>query len=78
MNYPYRTDAQEAILTHMPDSPYSTDDKPYLSTERYSVIGYEESDVRDKRLLDESGLADGWYWFNKTKQDNLAVNFGQR
>jgi hypothetical protein len=78
VNYPYRSDAQEAILTHMPDSPYSGDSKPYLSTERYSVIGYEESDVRDKRLLDESGLADGWFWYNRTRHDNLAVNFGQR
>ena len=78
MNYPYRTDAQQAILEHMPDSPYSTDDKPYLSTERYSVIGYEPSDVRNKRLLDEQGLADNEYWYAKTQHDNLAVNFGQR
>jgi hypothetical protein len=76
VNYPYRTEEEQAILEHMPASPYSTDDKPYLSTERYCIIGYEPKDVEDKRKLDEQGLLDNLYWY--LKQEGLAVNFGQR
>jgi len=78
VNYPYRTDREQATLDHLPSSPYASDNTPYLSTARYSIIGYEPRDVEDKRALDMSGAADNAYWYRKTKEDNLAINFGQR
>lgn len=78
MSYPYRSDREQATLEHLSSSAYYTDDTPYLSTARYSIIGYEPRDVEDKRALDMQGAADNAYWYRKTKEDNLAINIGQR
>ena len=78
MNYPHRTDAEQAILEHLPHSPYFYDDTPHLSIARYSINGYEPHDVEDKRTLDKQGLADNAYWYAATRQADLAVNIGQR
>lgn len=78
MNYPYRTDEEQTALEHMPDSPYDTDDQPHLSIARYSLTHYEPREVADKRALDMQGVLDNAYWYNQTRLDSRAVNFGQR
>jgi hypothetical protein len=78
MQYPYRTGIAQAILEHMPSSPYASDDHPYLSTERYSIVGYEPRDVADKKALDAQGAAANYWWYLHNQQMDRAVNFGQR
>ncbi len=70
MNYPYRTDAQEAALTRLPATKYSEDDMPFLSTERYSLSpDYEVSDVLAKRQVDVQGALDMQYSLKKWKEN---------
>jgi hypothetical protein len=78
MNYPYKTDEEQIALEHMPDSPYDTDDQPHLSIARYSLTHYDPREVEEKRILDMQGVLDNAYWYDKVREDNLAVNFGQR
>ena len=78
MNYPHKTEAEQTTLGHLPHSPYFYDDTPHLSIARYSINGYEPKEVADKRELDVQGVADNAYFYEKTQQDNLAVNIGQR
>jgi hypothetical protein len=65
--YPYRTDAEQSALEHLPHGPFAFSDKPYLSTERYSLSGFEPRDVEEKRLVDMQGIQDNLYWFNQRK-----------
>ena len=60
MNYPYRTDAQQAALEHLPHGPYAFADTPHLMMARYSMSGFEVRDVENKRLVDIQGIADNW------------------
>lgn len=76
--YPTRTDTEQATLEHLPHSPYSYDDKPYLSINRYSVVGFELHEIDSKRALDAHGALDNAYWYNRTREDNRAMNMGQR
>ena len=62
MTYPYRTDEQQAALDHLPHGPYAFADKPYLSTERYSLSGFEPRDIKNKRMVDEQGIQENTYW----------------
>jgi hypothetical protein len=78
VNYPYRTDEEQAALEHLPSTPYATDDKPYRSTNSFSLTGYEPVDIVQKSLVDKHGVMDNEYWYNQTREENLAVNFGQR
>lgn len=77
--YNFRSDREQTTLEHLPHTAFARDDQPYLSTERYSVnINYEPRDIADKRSLDMHGTTDNLYWYNKTYEDNLAINLGQR
>lgn len=67
MSYLYRTDEQQAALDHLPHGPYVFADKPYLSTMRYSLSGFEPRDIAAKQLVDEQGINDNMYWFQKGK-----------
>lgn len=59
MNYPHRDDAQQAALTRLPSTKYLDDDKPFLSTQRYSLSpDYEPSDVIAKLQVDTQGAMD--------------------
>jgi len=64
MNYPYRTDDEQAALNHLAHSPFAFDDKPYLTTQRYSMSGYEPRDVQRKALVDAQGAAENLWWLN--------------
>ncbi len=62
MNYPYRTDEQQASLERLPATKYSEDDMPFLFTQRYSLSpDYENSDVVAKRQVDLQGAMDMQY-----------------
>ena len=62
MNYPFRSEAQEAALTRLPATKYSEDDMPFLFTERYSLSpDYDYSDVLAKRQVDLQGAMDMQY-----------------
>ncbi len=62
MNYPYRTDEQQASLDRLPATKYSEDDAPFLYTQRYSLSpDYEPSDVVAKQQVDTQGATDMQY-----------------
>jgi hypothetical protein len=65
MNFPYRSDEQQAALDHVPHGPYAFSDKPYLSTERYSLSGFELRDIEAKKLVDAQGIQDNIWWYEK-------------
>ena len=70
MNYPYRSEAQEAALARLPATKYSEDDMPFLFTERYSLSpDYEISDVLAKRQVDVQGALDMQYSLKKWKEN---------
>ena len=62
MNYPFRTDEQQASLDRLPATKYSEDDTPFLATQRYSLSpDYEPSDVVAKQQVDTQGSLDMQY-----------------
>ena len=62
LNYPHRTEEQQAALKRLPATKYAEDDKPFLFTERYSLSpDYEPSDVTAKRQVDLQGAMDMQY-----------------
>ncbi len=64
--HPYRDDKTQETLEHMPHSPYAYDDKPYLSTQRYSVsASFDPKLVADKAALDSQGAAENLWWLNQ-------------
>ena len=69
MNYPYRTEDEQAALDHLPNSPYAFDDKPYLSTQRYSMSGYEPRDVQRKAMVDCQGAMEMQYSLAQWKEN---------
>lgn len=64
MNYPFRSDEQQSALDHLPHGPYAFADKPYLSTMRYSLSGFEPRDIAAKQLVDSQGIEDNTYWYH--------------
>jgi hypothetical protein len=62
--YPYRDEQQQAALEHLAHGPYASDDKPYLSTQRYSLSGYEPHNIADKQAVDAQGVIENWIWYN--------------
>jgi hypothetical protein len=72
VNYPYRSDAQEAALKRLPATAYAETDKPFLFTERYSLSpDFEPSDVTAKRQVDLQGCLDNQYWMAVWKENSL-------
>jgi len=72
MNYPFRTSEQEAALKRLPATKYSEDDKPFLSTQRYSLSpDYEPSDVIAKRQVDTHAAMDMQYSMQQWKEREL-------
>ena len=69
--YPYRTEDEQAALDHLPNSPYAFDDKPHLSTQRYSMSGYEPRDVKRKAMVDSQGTKDNLWWLNRWRENGL-------
>jgi hypothetical protein len=67
MNYIYRNDDEQAALEHLPHSPYAFDDKPFLSTQRYSMSGFEPRDVQRKAMVDSQGAKDMLYSLEQWK-----------
>lgn len=69
MNYPHRDDVQQAALNRLPSTKYVEDDKPFLSTQRYSLSpDYEPSDVEGKRLVDTQAAMDMQYSMQQWKE----------
>ena len=72
MNYPYRSEAQEAALTRLPSTKYSEDDMPFLSTQRYSLSpDYEPSDVIAKQQVDTQAAMDMQYSLKQWQKGNV-------
>ena len=72
MNYPHRSDEQQASLTRLPSTKYLEDDKPFLSTQRYSLSpDYEPSDVLAKSQVDLQGAMDMQYSMQQWKEREL-------
>jgi hypothetical protein len=71
MNYPFRTDEQQASLDRLPATKYSEDDMPFLATQRYSLSpDYEPSDVVAKAQVDLQGALDLQYSLKRWKETN--------
>jgi hypothetical protein len=69
VNYPHRSEAQEAALARLPATKYSEDDMPFLSTQRYSLSpDYEPSDVVAKAQVDLQGALDLQYSLKRWKE----------
>jgi hypothetical protein len=59
MNYPFRTDEQQASLDRLPATAYDECDMPFLFTQRYSLSpDFEPSDVVAKQQVDTQGAMD--------------------
>ena len=74
MSYPYRDATQEAALNRLPSTAYLYDDKPFLSTQRYSLSpNYEQSDILAKQQVDLQGALDMQYSLEqwKAKENGL-------
>ncbi len=70
MNYPYRTEAQQAALERLPATPYAEADRPFLFTQRYSLSpDYDPSDVVAKQQVDLHGCIDNQYWMARWKEN---------
>lgn len=72
MQYPFKDDATQAALDHMPSGPYAYVDAPYLFTARYSLTGFEVRDIEDKAKVDAQGIQDNTWWYNFTREENRA------
>jgi hypothetical protein len=70
MNYPHRTDEQQAALDHLPAGPYYNCDAPHLFTARYSPTGFEKRDIDQKADVDKQGVQDNLYWYGFTKSED--------
>ena len=68
--YPYRDEATQAALDHMPNGPYAQVDAPYLFTARYSLTGFEPRDIEGKAKVDAQGVQDNLHWYNLTRIEN--------
>jgi hypothetical protein len=76
--YPYRDAVTQATLEHMPHSPYDLEDKPFLSTQRYSVsANFDPQLVADKAALDAQGAADNLYWINQWRNRGNPATTGK-
>ena len=72
MNYPHRSDTQQASLDRLPSTKYLEDDKPFLSTQRYSLSpDYEPSDVLAKQQVDTQAAMDMQYSMHQWKAREL-------
>lgn len=74
MKYPYKDDLDIEALNRLPSTEYFVDDKPFLSTQRYSLSpDYEPSDVTAKQRVDTQGAMENLWWLraNQAKQENL-------
>ena len=70
MNYPHRTDPQEAAIERLPATAYAEIDRPFLFTQRYSLSpDFENSDVIAKQQVDLHGTMDNLYWLEKWKEN---------
>ena len=73
MNYPYRTDAEEAALVRLASTPYATDDAPHLKTQRITLSAdYDNANLTDKAMVDTQGVADNWWRYERDRAANLA------
>lgn len=73
MNYPYRTDDEQAALEHLPNSPYAFDDQPYLNTQRYSMSGYEPRDVQRKAMVDTQSAMENLWWYDHIRETSKEI-----
>ena len=69
MNYPFRTEEQQASLERLSATKYSEDDMPFLATQRYSLSpDYEPSDVIAKQQVDTQGAMDMQFSMKQWKE----------
>lgn len=72
MNYPYRTDEQQASLERLPATAYAETDMPFLFTQRYSLSpDYEPSDVIAKQQVDTQAAMDMQYSLKQWQKGNV-------
>lgn len=73
MNYPHRTDAEQAALERLAGTPYTVDDAPYLKTQRITLSAdYDNANLTDKAMVDTQGVADNWYHYERNRVENRA------
>ena len=73
MNYPHRTDAEQAALERLAGTPYAQDDAPHLKTQRITLSAdYDNANLSDKAMVDTQGVADNWYWYETNRIANRA------
>ena len=69
LNYPFRTEEQQASLERLPATKYSEDDAPFLATQRYSLSpDYEPSDVIAKQQVDTQAAMDMQFSLKRWKE----------
>ncbi len=73
MIYPHRTEDEQSALEHLPHSPYAFDDNPYLSTQRYSLSGYEPRDVQRKAMVDSQGAKENLWWYENLRREEAKL-----
>lgn len=72
MKYPHKDALDEEALNRLPSTQYAVEDKPFLSTQRYSLSpDYESSDVTAKLRVDTQGAMDMQYWLSVWKESTL-------
>ncbi len=66
MKFPFKDEKDVAALERLPRTAYAYDDRPYLSTQRYSLSpDYEQSDVAAKARVDlQSAQENQWHLWN--------------
>ncbi len=66
MKFPYKDDKDLAALARLSQTAYAYDDRPYLSTQRYSLSpDFEQSDVIAKARVDlQSAAENQWHLWN--------------
>jgi hypothetical protein len=73
VNYPHRTDAEQAALDRLHTTPYALDDAPYLKTQRITLSSdYDNANLTDKAMVDTQGVADNWYHYERNRVENKA------
>jgi hypothetical protein len=69
MNYPFRSNEQQAALERLPATAYAETDMPFLFTQRYSLSpDFENSDVVAKQQVDTQGALDMQYSMTRWKE----------
>jgi hypothetical protein len=69
MKFPHKDEKDMAALERLPRTAYAHDDRPYLSTQRYSLSpDFEADDVAAKNRVDTQSAMENQWWMNQWKE----------